>query len=128
MDQTQINQLSNEIIGAAIEVHRTLGPGLLEHTYQAALLFELKLRGLKSQSEVDLPVYYKGCKLDIAYRADIVVENEIIIELKATDNDSPLFQRQLLTYLRISNKKLGLLINFNKEILKQGIVRVVNNL
>lgn len=128
MDRHQINQLSNEIIGAAIEVHRTLGPGLLEHTYQAAFLFELNLRGLKSQSEVDLPVYYKGCKLDIAYRADIVVENEIIIELKATDNDSPLFQKQLLTYLRISNKRLGLLINFNKEILKQGIVRVVNNL
>ena len=128
MDKNQINALSKEIIGAAIEVHRCLGPGLLEHSYSTALMCELKLRGIKAKSEVEIPFAYKGILLNTAYRADIIVEDEIILELKSTENDSPLYGKQLFTYLRISNKRLGLLINFNRERLTDGIKRVVNNL
>jgi len=128
MDKEQINALSKKIIGAAIEVHRNLGPGLLEHSYQVALMHELKLSGLKAASEVDVPFIYKGVRLDTAYRADIIVEDEIILELKSTENDSPVFIKQLHTYLRIYNKQLGILINFNRERLVDGIKRVVNNL
>ncbi|MDE6448892.1 MAG: GxxExxY protein [Muribaculaceae bacterium] len=128
MNENQINALSQEIIGAALEVHRNLGPGLLEHTYQMALMCELNLRGIKAQPEVEIPVTYKGVKLNTAYRADIIVENEIILELKSTENDNPLYGKQLLTYLKISNKRLGLLINFNRVRLVDGLKRVVNNL
>ena len=128
MNENQINALSQEIIGAAIEVHRNLGPGLLEHTYQAALMCELKMRGINAESEVEIPFVYKGVKLETAYRADIIVENEIILELKSTENDNPLHGKQLLTYLRIYDKRLGLLINFNRERLIDGLKRVVNNL
>lgn len=128
MNESEINLLSQEIIGAAIEVHRNLGPGLLEHTYQAALMCELKLRGLNAEAEVEIPFIYKGVILNTAYRADIIVENEIILELKATENENPLFAKQLNTYLRIYNKKLGILINFNRIRLIDGIKRVVNNL
>ena len=89
---------------------------------------ELKLRGIKAESEVEVPFVYKGIKLDTAYRADIIVEDELILELKSTENDNPLFGKQLLTYLRIYNKRLGLLINFNRERLIDGLKRVVNNL
>ena len=128
MTESEINALSQKIIGAAIEVHRNLGPGLLEHTYQAALMLELKLRNIRAESEVEIQALYKGHYLNTAYRADIIVEKEIIVELKATDNDNPIFTKQLLTYLRLSDKRLGLLINFNHELLKNGITRVVNNL
>lgn len=128
MTELEINTLSQKIIGAAIEVHRNLGPGLLEHTYQAALMLELKLRNISAESEVEIQAQYKGYTLNTAYRADIVVEKEIIVELKATDNDNPIFTKQLLTYLRLSDKRLGLLINFNHELLKNGITRVVNKL
>lgn len=128
MNEIQINALSKLIIGAAIEVHRILGPGLLEHTYQKAMMCELKLRGLNAESEVNIPCIYKGIELDTAYRADIIVENEIIIELKSVENENPLYAKQLYTYLRIYDKKLGLLINFNRERLIDGLKRVVNNL
>ncbi len=122
-----LNLLSNKIIGAAVEVHKTLGPGLLERAYLLALLYELELRGIKARSEVDIPVVYKGVDLGFAYRADIIVENEIILELKATEKDNLLFGKQLYTYLKLCNKKLGLLINFNRPRLIDGIERVVNN-
>lgn len=109
-------------------MHRCLGPGLLEHTYQAALLCELKLIGLRAVGEVEIPFIYKGIRLETAYRADIIVEDEIILELKSTENDNPLFAKQLNTYLRLYNKRLGLLINFNRERLVDGLKRVVNNL
>ena len=128
MNENQINALSQEIIGAAIEVHRNLGPGLLEQTYQAALMYELMLRGIKARSEVEIPCVYKGIKIDTAYRADIIVEDEIILELKSTENDNPLFCKQLLTYLRISGKRVGLLINFNRDRLIDGLTRLVNEL
>ena len=128
MNESQLNDLSKKIIGAAIEVHRFLGPGLLENTYKAALLYELKLSGINAKSEVEVPFIYKNVKLESAYRADIIVEDQIILELKATENDNPLYAKQLYTYLRLCNKRLGLLINFNRERLVEGLKRVVNNL
>lgn len=126
MDNVQLNRLSEEIIGAAIEVHSILGPGLLEKTYQEALMAELKLRDIKCEKEVKIPIIYKGETLDSDYRADIIVDDKIILELKATEQDNPLFYKQLYTYLKLSNMRLGLLINFNRERLVKGLKRVVN--
>ena len=128
MNEDQLNELSRRIIGAAIEVHRELGPGLLEEAYKVALAFELRSQMLKVDTEVSIPVSYKLIKLNVAYRADIIVEDEIIVELKSTDKDNPLYRKQLYTYLRLRGKRLGLLINFNKELLIDGVTRVVNNL
>lgn len=128
MNKDEINVLSNRVIGAAIEVHRNLGPGLLENTYQQALMLELKFRGIKAKSEVEIPFLYKGLRIDTAYRADIIVEDEIILELKATEKDNSLFFKQLYTYLKLADKRLGILINFNNQLLTDGIKRIVNNL
>lgn len=128
MQDKNLNSISEAIIGAAIEVHRNLGPGLLEHAYKLALWHELSLRGINAGMEVEVPLTYKGVNLGSAYRADLLVEDEIIVELKATENDNPLFARQLNTYLRLANKRLGLLINFNRALLTHGIKRIVNNL
>ena len=122
-----INALTQQIIGAAIEVHRELGPGLLEHSYQAALKYELISRGLKVETEVEIPLIYKGVCLDVAFRADMIVEDEIIVELKATEKDNPLFGKQLFTYLRITNKRIGLLINFNRQKIIDGLQRIINS-
>jgi GxxExxY protein len=119
--------LTKEIIGAAIEVHRILGPGLLESTYEECLCRELALRKVQFERQVSLPVEYKGAKLDCGYRIDLLVENSVVIELKSTDSISPLFEAQLLTYLRLGNWKVGLLINFNVPVLKKGIKRMVLN-
>ena len=123
-----LNQISSMIIGAAIEVHRHLGPGLLESAYEECLCRELALRGMRFARQVALPIEYKGSKLDCGYRLDVVVENKIILELKACENIEPIHKAQLLTYLKLSNIKLGLLLNFNNEVMKDGIVRVVNGL
>ena len=123
-----LNQISSMIIGAAIEVHRHLGPGLLESDYEECLCRELALRGMRFARQVALPIEYKGSKLDCGYRLDVVVENKIILELKACENIEPIHKAQLLTYLKLSNIKLGLLLNFNNEVMKDGIVRVVNGL
>ncbi len=122
------NELSYEIIGAAIEVHRHLGPGLLESAYEECLCHELKGRNILFHRQVALPVNYKGVRLDCGYRLDIVVENLVILELKAVEKPIPIHDAQLLTYLKLANLKLGILINFNTTILKQGIKRIVNNL
>lgn len=127
-EQMSINELTYSIIGAAIEVHRHLGPGLLESTYQACLRYELSQMGLAVQEELALPVIYKGIKLDIGYRIDLLVENTVIIELKALDMLTNVHKAQTLTYLRLSDKKLGLLINFNVMRLTDGIRRIVNGL
>lgn len=126
MNDLERSELSHKIIGCAMEVHKTLGPGLLESAYNRALMCELSLQGLNAVSEFEIPIYYKGNKLNTTYRADIIVEDEIIVELKATEQDNPLYARQLLTYLRITNKKIGLLINFNKHRLIEGVERVAN--
>ncbi len=128
MNVEELNALSKEIIGASIEVHRYFGPGLLENTYRDALVKELALRNINSKKEVEIPCMYKGHKLDISYRADVIVEDSIILELKATENENPIYFKQLFTYLKISHKRLGLLINFNKTRLIDGITRIVNGL
>jgi GxxExxY protein len=116
-------QLTEQVIGAAIEVHRELGPGLLESAYEECFCHELHLRNLKFQRQADLPVVYKGLKLDCGYRLDVVVEDLVVIELKSIEQVLPIHHAQLLTYLRLSGKKIGLLINFNVPVLKNGIVR-----
>ena len=118
-------ELSEQIIGAAIEVHRHLGPGLLESAYHRCLVHELGLRGLSVQTEVSLGIDYKGIKLASGYRLDIVVENKIIVEVKAVDALAPIHQAQLLTYLRLGGYQLGLLVNFNVPVLREGIKRLV---
>ena len=123
-----INQLSNKIIGAAIEVHKTLGPGLLESAYEECLCHELDLRGLSYERQKPLPVFYKGKKLDCGYRLDIVVNEGIILELKSCESIEPIHKAQLLTYLKLSGLKLGLILNFKTPMMKDGIVRIVNDL
>jgi len=113
------------IIGAAIEVHRHLGPGLLESAYEECLCHELHLRGLGSQRQVDLPIVYKGLKLDCGYKIDLIVENTVVLELKAIEKLLPVHEAQLLTYMRLSGKAVGLLMNFNVPVLTQGLVRMV---
>jgi GxxExxY protein len=113
------------IIGAAIEVHRQLGPGLLESAYEQCLCHELHLRGLPFKCQVDLPVSYKGLQLDCGYRIDLIVGDEVVVELKAVERILPVHEAQLLTYLKLSGKKVGLLINFNSSLLTQGIIRRV---
>jgi GxxExxY protein len=119
------NELTDAIIGAAVEVHRTLGPGLLESTYELCLCRELNIRGIPFERQVPIPVEYKGVKLDCGYRADIVVDHRILVEIKAIDSLMPVHDAQLLTYLRLGGWKIGLLINFNVELLKRGLRRRV---
>ena len=123
-----INQLSSQIIGASIEVHKTLGPGLLESAYEKCLCHELKLRGLLFESQKPLSLIFKGEKLDCGYKLDIVVENTIILELKSCEKIEPIHKAQLLTYLKLSGLKLGLLLNFNVPVMRDGIVRMVHEL
>ncbi|MDE6234117.1 MAG: GxxExxY protein [Muribaculaceae bacterium] len=127
MNADYLNRLSKEIIGAAIEVHSYFGPGLLENIYRDALVHELSLRNIEAHKEVIIPCNYKGVKLDIGFRADVVVQDSIIVELKATQEDHPIFTKQLFTYLKVTDKKLGLLINFNRNRLIDGVTRIVNN-
>src|SRR5205823_18872 len=115
-------QLTEQIIGAAIEVHRELGPGLLESAYEQCFCHELHLRGVAFQCQVDLPVKYKGLGLECGYRIAVLVEDTVVVELKCIEQISPIHHAQLLTYLRLSGKKVGLLINFNESVLKNGIV------
>lgn len=117
--------LTEQVIGAAIEVHRALGPGLLESAYEACLAHELAARGLHVERQVALPVRYKGVALDCGYRLDLVVEGEVIVELKAVKAFEPIHTAQLLTYLRLAGLRVGLMLNFNVAVLKQGIKRVV---
>lgn len=113
------------IIAAAIEVHRALGPGLLESAYEECLCHELHLRGISFERQVDLPVCFKGLKLDCGYKLDLIVEDEVIVQLKAIEKVLPIHQAQLLTYMKLSEKHMGLLINFNVPLLTQGITRRV---
>ena len=122
----EINDLTGEVIGAAIEVHKALGPGLLESTYEECLCIELGLRNIPCARQKELPIEYKGVNLDYAYRLDIVVPNKLIVELKACESLEPIHDAQLLTYLKLSGIKIGLLINFNVPVLKEGIKRLAN--
>jgi GxxExxY protein len=120
-----LNELTDAIIGAAIEVHRTLGPGLLESTYEMCLCRELAIREIRFERQVPIPMEYKGVKLDCGYRADIVAEGMILVEIKAIDSLLPIHDAQLLSYLKLGGWKIGLLINFNVELLKNGLRRRV---
>lgn len=120
------NQLSNEIIGCAIEVHRNLGPGLLESAYQECLFYELQQAGLKVRKEKPMPIVYKEVKLDHGYRIDLLVEEKVVIEIKTVEDFTDVHLAQVLTYLRLGNYKLGLLLNFHATVLKNGIKRIIN--
>ncbi|MBX7171730.1 MAG: GxxExxY protein [Pyrinomonadaceae bacterium] len=122
----EINDLTEKIIGCAIKVHRNLGAGLLESTYEICLVHELKKIGLKVESQVSLPVYYDGIKLEAGYKIDVLIEDKVIVELKAVERILPIHEAQILTYLKLANKKIGLLINFNVKVLKDGITRKIN--
>jgi len=126
-ERENLDQITASSIGAAIEVHRALGPGLLESAYEACLTFELAQRGLKVEQQKPLPVVYREVKLDCGYRLDLLVEEAVIVEVKAVDRLMPIHQAQLLSYLKLSGCKVGLLINFNVRVLKDGIRRVVND-
>jgi GxxExxY protein len=119
------NEITHEIIGAAMEVHKRLGPGLLESAYEECLLFELRLRNLKMERQKGIPVVYKEVKLDCGYRLDLLVEGKIILELKSVEGLAPIHEAIILTYLRLSGHKIGLLINFNVTVLKDGVRRFI---
>ena len=121
-----INDLTGKVIGAAIEVHKTLGPGLLESTYEECLCREFQLKDISYERQKQVPVEYKGAKLDCGYRIDILVGNSIVVEIKACDTILPIHEAQLLTYLKLTGLKVGLLINFNVPILRDGIRRIAN--
>jgi len=120
-----LNDITGRVIGAAIEVHRTLGPGLLESAYEACLAYELADGGLKVEQQKPLPITYKGVTLDTGYRLDLLVDGKVIVEVKAVDRLVPIHQAQLLSYLKRSDLNVGLLINFNVKVLKDGIQQVV---
>lgn len=122
------NEISYKIIGAAMEMHKTLGPGLLESVYENALAYDLKELGLEVKTQVPMPLVYKEVKQDIGYRIDLLVENSVIVEIKSVETLVPVHYAQTLTYLKLSGKKLALLINFNTKLLREGIHRIVNNL
>lgn len=119
----EINTLTDKIIGSAIEVHKALGPGLLESAYEECLFYELINKGLFVERQIPVPVIYKEIKLECGYRIDLLVEGMVIIELKAVDMFHPVHEAQILTYMKFSNKSLGLLINFNVTLLKNGLKR-----
>jgi len=119
------NSLSYQVIGAAIEVHKTLGPGLLESAYEECLCQELRLQNVPFERQVELPIEYKGMQLSTGYRMDIVVGGLVVVELKAIEKTLPIHEAQLITYLRLSKIRLGLLMNFNVDVLKNGIIRRV---
>ena len=121
----EINRITAEIVGAAIEVHRALGPGLLESAYEECLCHELHLRDVLFKRQYPLPVKYKGLRLDCGYRLDLLVENKVVVEIKAVDNLSPVHDAQLLSYLKLGGWKVGLFINSNVPVLRQGIHRRV---
>jgi len=121
----EINEITERIIGAAIEVHRHLGPGLLESAYEECLCYELNQAGLRFERQVHLPIRYKGILLQCSHQMDLVVEDSVVVELKATEEMPPLYSAQLLTYLKSAQKEVGLLINFNVPVLKQGLKRVI---
>ena len=123
----QLNQITSTIIGAAIRIHRALGPGLLEKAYWCCLCFELYSAGLRIETQKSLPLVYRGVNIECAYRADLIVEGLVIVEVKAVNGLAPIHSRQLLTYLRLASCPLGLLLDFGGETMKAGVKRVIND-
>ena len=120
------NELTYQIRGAIFEVYNTLGPGLLESVYEEALVFELQQQGLQVARQMEVPIKYKGNELKTALRLDLLIENRIIVELKSVEEMKPVFAKQLLTYLRLLDKRIGLLVNFSSNNIREGIIRIVN--
>lgn len=122
------NKIATEIVDAAYQVHSTIGPGLLESVYEKVLSYELRQRGLRVKEQVSIPMVYGPIKFDEAFRADLIVEEKVIVELKSVEIIAPVHKKQLITYLRLADKRLGLLINFGSAVIKDGITRIVNRL
>ena len=122
------NDVAKQVVDAAFKIHTTLGPGLLESVYEAVLAYELKQRGLQVARQQAIPVVYESVHLEEGFRADLIIEGKVIVELKSVEVISPVHKKQVLTYLRLTNLKLGLLINFGEALIKDGITRVVNGL
>jgi GxxExxY protein len=122
------NELAREIVNAAFKIHTTLGPGLLESVYETTLAHELEKRGIKVVRQQSMPVVYETIRMEIGFRADLIVGDKVIVEIKSIEALAPVHRKQLLTYLRLTDKRLGLLINFNVELIRDGIRRVVNDL
>ena len=123
-----INNISGEIVDSAIKIHKILGPGLLENAYEACMIHELESKGLDTESQVTLPIVYEDVKIDLGYRIDLLVNEKVIVELKSVEKVIPIYEAQILSYLKLSNIKLGLLINFNVTRMKDGIKRFANKL
>ena len=122
------NEISKIIVHTAYQIHTHLGPGLLESVYEEILFYELKKQGLYVERQKAIPVFWNELKMELGFRADLIIENKVIIEIKSVENIAPVHPKQLLTYLRLTNLKLGLLINFNEPLIRTGITRIVNNL
>jgi GxxExxY protein len=122
------NNITGNIIDCCLKIHKTLGPGLLESVYEEVLAYELKRRGLPCDRQVEVPVVYDGIKIDIGFRADIIADGKVIVELKSIESVLPVHKKQLLTYLKLSQKRVGLLINFNEDLIKNGITRIANGI
>ena len=122
------NELSKVIVNTAYQIHTQLGPGLLESVYEEIMYFELKKQGLQVERQKAIPVMWNGLKMEIGFRADLIVENKVIIELKSVESLAPVHSKQLLTYLKLTDLKLGLLINYNENLIKDAVHRIVNNL
>ena len=122
------NEIAAIIVDAAYTIHKRLGPGLLESVYETTLTYELEKRGVRPRRQQAMPVVYESVRMDIGFRADLIVADKVIVEIKSVEAVSPVHRKQLLTYLRLTDKRLGLLTNFNVELIRDGIVRVVNNL
>jgi GxxExxY protein len=122
------NEIATAVVDAAFKIHTTLGPGLFESVYEAALEYELQKRGLRVEHQIGLPVHYEEVRLELGFRVDLIVDGKVIVEIKSVEVLAPVHKKQLLTYLRLTDMRLGLLINFNVELIKHGIQRVVNKL
>ena len=122
------NEIARQIVDAAYHIHKRLGPGLLESVYLVILAYELRRRGLRVDIERPIPVVYESISIDVAFRADLIVEDKVIVELKSVEQIAPVHKKQLLTYLRLADMRLGLLINFGAPVIKDGITRIVNGL
>ena len=122
------NEIASQIVDVAYKIHTKFGPGLLESVYEALLIHELRKRGLQVEAQKPIPVIYEDVKLEIGFRADLIVEDKVIVEIKSVESVAPVHKKQLLTYLRLTDKRLGLLINFGENLIKDGITRVANGL
>jgi GxxExxY protein len=122
------NEVAKHIVDVAFKIHTTFGPGLLESVYETIMAYELQKRGLRVRRQQAIPVIYEDVKMDLGFRADLIVEDKVVVEVKSVEAIAPVHKKQLLTYLRLTDKRLGLLINFNVELIKNGITRVVNGL